>query len=970
VFAAAIVACFYASIALFGYHPTDPGFSRTGLGEVQNVAGPVGAYVADVLFQLMGWSAWAVLPVGFGLLWRLAGREVGGFWRVLSASTAVWIAACLLALAVPVDVDANFPAGGLLGLMSVDLLQGLVGPAGTWLLLLASLGAVLVGMFRVDLEALAARGVTRFETEAPRIGRVGWRAGRQAVSGVASAAQRVHGSALELLERDELEEYLDDDYDIDSSPGFEDVSEHALEEPHLGAVPTPTVDPRERFSVFTPAPIPEELQVPEARTQAAVPALAEVEWEPTGAVPSSLSRVDIPIHAADVRDTVVRGSEAVSAPPSAMGSATAGSTWDSKPDRRAAPQAPESAATGPWPASWAEELGKAGADVRGTRWDAQAEDIPPSEAPKPSSSARAVQLSPPPEAAPSVVSVSPAGGSAPGDVPAKAQPAPAPPLELDDAPVVVTPAPRAATRKVAGPGPELTPGNLESGGVSDTGVAVIDVERDSPFELPHLGLLDFHLRDVAKVDESGLRELGQVLEQKLADFGVKGEVKAIRPGPVITTFEYLPAPGVKISKIAGLSDDIAMALKALRVRIVAPIPGKGVVGIEIPNKSRLTVWIRDILAADAFRRGDYQLPMALGKSVEGRPVIGDLARMPHLLVGGTTGSGKSVGINAMLMTLLFARTPDELKLIMIDPKMLEFELYQDIPHLLHPVVTEPKLASAALKWACTEMDERYRLLARWKTRNIVNYNERVEAELKDWTPEKARRFAPKDWPGDVEPPVPEKLPYLVIVIDELADLMMAAAKDVEESIIRLAQKARACGIHLIVATQRPSVNVITGLIKANMPSRIAFQVRTKVDARTILDQNGAENLLGKGDLLYLPPGVSGLERCHGPFVSDEEARKVTDFLREQGTASYELDITGDDDGGGAGLTEDDYDELYDEAVAFICQQGKASTSMVQRRFKIGYNRAARIIEVMEMEGVVGPADGARPRKVLVAHHDE
>jgi len=362
--------------------------------------------------------------------------------------------------------------------------------------------------------------------------------------------------------------------------------------------------------------------------------------------------------------------------------------------------------------------------------------------------------------------------------------------------------------------------------------------------------------------------------------------------------------------------------------------------------------------------------MALGKSVEGRPVIGDLARMPHLLVGGTTGSGKSVGINAMLMTLLFARTPDELKLIMIDPKMLEFELYQDIPHLLHPVVTEPKLASAALKWACTEMDERYRLLARWKTRNIVNYNERVEAELKDWTPEKARRFAPKDWPGDVEPPVPEKLPYLVIVIDELADLMMAAAKDVEESIIRLAQKARACGIHLIVATQRPSVNVITGLIKANMPSRIAFQVRTKVDARTILDQNGAENLLGKGDLLYLPPGVSGLERCHGPFVSDEEARKVTDFLREQGTASYELDITGDDDGGGAGLTEDDYDELYDEAVAFICQQGKASTSMVQRRFKIGYNRAARIIEVMEMEGVVGPADGARPRKVLVAHHDE
>jgi len=968
VFAASIVACFYASIALFGYHATDPGFSRTGLGEVQNVAGPVGAYVADVLFQLMGWTAWAMLPLGFGLLWRLAGREVGGFWRVLSATAGVWIAACLLALAVPVDVDADFPAGGLLGLMSVDLLRGLIGPAGTWLLLLASLGAVLVGMFRVDLEALAARGVTRFETEAPRIGRVGWRAGRQAVSGVASAAQRVHGSALELLEREDLEDYLGDEDDIDSSPGFEDVSNHALEEPDVGVVPTPTVDPRERFSVFTPAPIPEELQVPEARTQAALPALAEVEWEPTGAVSSAPSRVDIPIHAPDVRDTVVRGSEVVSAPQGAMPAPTSGSTWDSGPNQlnTAQPAVPSSA--GSAPASWADGLGPVPSDVRGTRWDAQADDIPPSG----QSITPSVPHSAPSTSSAPVAAASPASIGSAVDVPASAAPAAEASSAMDEEPVVITPAPRTSTRErsVGGPGPELTPGNLESGGVSDTGVAVIDVERDSPFELPHLGLLDFHLRDVAKVDESGLRELGQVLEQKLADFGVKGEVKAIRPGPVITTFEYLPAPGVKISKIAGLSDDIAMALKALRVRIVAPIPGKGVVGIEIPNKSRLTVWIRDILAADAFRRGDFQLPMALGKSVEGKPVIGDLARMPHLLVGGTTGSGKSVGINAMLMTLLFARTPDELKLIMIDPKMLEFELYQDIPHLLHPVVTEPKLASAALKWACAEMDERYRLLARWKTRNIVNYNERVEAELKDWTPEKARRFAPKDWPRDVAPPQPEKLPYLVIVIDELADLMMAAAKDVEESIIRLAQKARACGIHLIVATQRPSVNVITGLIKANMPSRIAFQVRTKVDARTILDQNGAENLLGKGDLLYLPPGVSGLQRCHGPFVSDEEARKVTDFLREQGTANYDLDITGDDDEAGVGLSEDDYDELYDDAVAFICQQGKASTSMVQRRFKIGYNRAARIIEVMEMEGVVGPADGARPRKVLVPHHGE
>jgi S-DNA-T family DNA segregation ATPase FtsK/SpoIIIE len=303
-------------------------------------------------------------------------------------------------------------------------------------------------------------------------------------------------------------------------------------------------------------------------------------------------------------------------------------------------------------------------------------------------------------------------------------------------------------------------------------------------------------------------------------------------------------------------------------------------------------------------------------------------------------------------------------MILIDPKMLEFELYRDIPHLLHPVVTQPKLASAALKWACTEMDARYQLLSKWQTRNISSYNAKVEQEAKDWTPEKARRYAPDDWPAGEPLPAPERLPYIVIVIDELADLMMVAAKDVEESIIRIAQKARAAGIHLIVATQRPSVNVITGLIKANMPSRIAFQVRTKIDGRTILDQNGAEALLGMGDMLFLPPGVSALERLHGPFVSDEEVQSVTDFLRSQGPPSYDAEISADD-GASRGPSEEEYDELYDHAVAYVCQMDKASSSMIQREFKIGYNRAARIIEVMEREGVIGAADGARPRAILV-----
>jgi S-DNA-T family DNA segregation ATPase FtsK/SpoIIIE len=487
---------------------------------------------------------------------------------------------------------------------------------------------------------------------------------------------------------------------------------------------------------------------------------------------------------------------------------------------------------------------------------------------------------------------------------------------------------------------------------------------DSAFELPHLGLLDKHERSVAHVNEIELHGLADKLKAKLEDFGVKGEVTAIRPGPVITTFEYLPAAGIKLSKITSLEDDIAMALCALRVRIVAPIPGKGVVGFEVPNTKRLTVWIRDILASDVFRNEERALPMALGKNVEGKPMVGDLSKAPHLLVAGTTGSGKSVGVNAMLMSMLYTRTPDELRLILIDPKMLEFELYQDIPHLLHPVVTDPALASAALRWACGEMDRRYQVLARWKTRNIKSYNERVRAALADWTPETARRHAPKNWPSHEPVPLPRPLPYIVVVIDELADLMMIAAKDVEVSIARLAQKARAAGIHLIVATQRPEKTVVTGIIKANLPSRIAFQVRSKLDGRIILDTSGAEALLGKGDMLYLPPGTSELFRCQSPFVEDDEVRRVTDHLRSQGAPVYEAEIKLED--GAGGDSEDiEYDELYDLAVAHVVDQGKASTSMIQRQFKIGYNRAARMVEIMEIEGVVGPADGARPRKVLV-----
>ena len=466
----------------------------------------------------------------------------------------------------------------------------------------------------------------------------------------------------------------------------------------------------------------------------------------------------------------------------------------------------------------------------------------------------------------------------------------------------------------------------------------------------------------AMFDGDELRQLAATVEETLAHFKVQGEVTDIRVGPVVTTFEFLPAAGVPVRRIANLGDDLAMSLKAMSVRIVAPIPGKGVVGIEIPSPQRLTIFFRELVASETFRKSDMALPCVLGKDVEGRPVVADLAKMPHLLVGGTTGSGKSVGVNGMLLSMMYTRTPDELRFLLVDPKVLEFKMYEDIPHLIHPVVTDPKKAAAALAWACREMDDRYELLARWDTRNIAGYNKKVERELANgWSAEKARKYAPPDWPEYDAPPPAEKLPYIVIVIDELADLMMIAKKDVETSIARIAQKARACGIHLIVATQRPSVDVVTGLIKANLPARISFKLRSVIDSRTILDQGGAEALLGRGDMLYLP-NAGEIMRCHGAFCSDDEVGRVVDHLRGQGEPNYIEDITKESDSGE--VAEQDRDPLYFEAVQIVRDAGKASTSMIQRHLKIGYNRAARIIDQLEISGVVGPADGARPREVL------
>ena len=480
------------------------------------------------------------------------------------------------------------------------------------------------------------------------------------------------------------------------------------------------------------------------------------------------------------------------------------------------------------------------------------------------------------------------------------------------------------------------------------------------FKLPPLSLLQYAGTDREEIDEVKLKQNADKLVKTLKDYGIEGDIREIRPGPIVTMYEYVPAPGVKVSKIAGLADDLAMAMEALRVRIVAPIPGKGAVGIEIPNSVRETVYIKELVADEAYRKAPLNLPIVLGKDIEGKPYVGDFAKMPHLLVAGATGSGKSVFVNAMIMSLLYRSSPDDVRFIMVDPKMLELSVYEGIPHLLLPVVTDPNKAAQALKWAVSEMERRYQIMSEMGVRNIQGFNKK----LKD-TEERGERLYRPESSGDTQPL--EKLPFIVIIVDEFADLMMVASRDVESYIMRLAQKARAAGIHLLLATQRPSTDVLTGVIKANFPTRIAFQVASRYDSKTILDANGAENLLGRGDMLYQSPGVGGLHRVHGCLVTDEEVEETVNFLKSQRTAEYDETIlqslTAEEPAGGS--DDEPVDELYDKAVSIVAEAQQASVSMVQRRLRIGYNRASRLVEKMEQEGIVGPADGAKPRAVLI-----
>jgi S-DNA-T family DNA segregation ATPase FtsK/SpoIIIE len=526
----------------------------------------------------------------------------------------------------------------------------------------------------------------------------------------------------------------------------------------------------------------------------------------------------------------------------------------------------------------------------------------------------------------------------------------------------------ASVRKGKRSDPDIVDHRDPAGELEQAAFTFQERRASGPYELPDVEIFQRPPAAGRAYDRESLIMNSRILEKKLRDFGVHGRVVTVHPGPVVTMYEFEPASGVKVNRIVNLADDLALALRALSVRIIAPLPGKSVVGIEVPNAEREVVYIRDILEGEAFRKSESPLTLTLGKDIFGNPVVADLAKMPHLLVAGATGTGKSVFLNSLLCSFLCRATPGDLKLLLIDPKLLELSVYEGIPHLIADVVTNPKRAAAALAGIVHKMEERYQMMLALGVRNIAQFNSRVDSERA--AGKESFQLRKKGADGEpIELPL-EPLSYIVVVIDELADLMVVSARDVEESLQRLAQMARAAGIHLVLATQRPSVDVLTGVIKANFPARISFQVSSRTDSRTILDQNGADHLLGSGDMLFLPPGTSKLQRIHGCFVSENEVKDLASYLRGQGTPNFDDTLLRlKEESEAKDERGEDVDDLYDRAVAIVAETRNASISYIQRRLKVGYNRAARMIEQMEEQGVIGPQEGTKSREVFVRSMD-
>lgn len=891
-----LLSSLFAMVALMGYAPDDPTWLHPNTGRVTNPCGPLGALLADLLFQTFGIGAWATFGVMVTSVLALAGRHV--VKPVLAVNLAAIEVSGLGLLHLVLGAEGAYPWGGRIGQSLADGLVAVVGAVGAALALCGVLLSAITLVANIRWGAVARRVVEYAEDRWPIVR--GWlSSGATATAGTTRAGANLGWSAVRGVAGGGIHHSRSVAQRVIASfrGGEEEVVEEALDR----GLESLDVDP----DLFVPSE--------SIATAHSMPLVAEVQWEPTMAGEAS----DVRSMFTDVapRNVQDRTSSAVSVVSGPASSALPEPLSEkTQPGQITDDGTPFSIPEGP-------EHTALSAAIEGPQTNG-------------------VTLTPPPIAR----EVAPLVEKAPLQAASQAQP-----------------------RRVPGQKRELGVGvaeALEQKVVADDGGAVGKMGGWKDFKPPKLSLLDIVPEQKAHFDGDELRNLATQVEDCLGSFKITGEVVNVRVGPVVTIFEYLPDPGMKVSRIAGLSDDLAMRLCVTSVRIVAPIPGKGVVGIEIPSKQRLNIYFRELLASDTFRKTDYELPVALGKDVEGKPIISNLVKMPHLLVAGTTGAGKSVGVNGMLMSLLYTLNPEDLRLLLIDPKQLEFKMYDDIPHLLHPVVTDPKKAAAALDWAVREMEDRYSRLAAWNVRNIIPFNEKVDREAKNWTVEKARKYAPKDWDESKPLPGPEKMPFIVIVIDELADLMMVARKEIEVSIARIAQKARACGIHLILATQRPSADVVTGLIKSNMPTRIAFKLKSALDSRVILDENGAERLLGRGDMLHSPNG--GLvERVHGAFVSDDEVERVCDYLRSQAKPQYIDAVTAEPVGSNEDV-EADRDALFNDAAEIVVGAGKASTSMIQRHLKIGYNRAARIVDQLEAAGVIGPADGARPREVLVS----